>query len=739
MEMNNVSPLFAPDEFQIKAHLDKLFSRCADEYPGGKIELRIIHPTKKTDKGRKKVQAFIYDTTPEGIQLAVEAASSWNMPDRGYNIYVGVNPRKPDVFPGDFGKAEDVEISFFHFADSDTREAMDKLAKAPLNFTFAVKTGTEPFTRPHVYWELEEPTRNMVAWSEQQGAIADHFGTDRVIDPPRIMRLAGTVNYPDPKKVERGYKIEVTTIRTDFDDDRDPVTSEAMAATYRSQQRQTAPVVGEGFQFDDGSLQNNIAPLVCLEAIRRGENLHINTRDLIAHLVGAGYPDWLIANLAGEALQGHSDGGTLAQVPDLIASARQKYGKPNPEYEAAPLQEMERQAGLEAGEFDPAAFDDIQPRQWVYGYHLIAKYASFTLSPGGVGKSTLTMIEAIAIATGRPLLGVHVHKPGPVWIFNLEDPLDEIYRRLKAICLAFEIDPTELKGKVFVNSGRDTPLCVAVKSPKGNAVATPHVDVLIRQIKDKGIVAMFVDPFVRTHQVEENDNGQIDVVATSWAKVCHETGACVDLVHHTRKTNGTSHAGDVETSRGAGSAIAAARQARTLAVMSEDEAATIGVPSDKRKWYVRVDDGKDNMSAPAERANWLQRESIDLGNGSLEYPLGDSVGVLKPWKMPSPYDDFSHADLNAIISVIDKGPTGDGRETYSAHPNAKKRHVRIAFDNWASEQLHPPEITEAKVKTIVADWLKSGLLQEKDDLYSPARRTEVTGLIVDHWLDSEVR
>jgi AAA domain len=46
----------------------------------------------------------------------------------------------------------------------------------------------------------------------------------------------------------------------------------------------------------------------------------------------------------------------------------------------------------------------IPPRQWLYGKHYIRKFISATVAPGGLGKTSLVLVEKIAMATGKPLL-----------------------------------------------------------------------------------------------------------------------------------------------------------------------------------------------------------------------------------------------------------------------------------------------------------------------------------------------
>ena len=103
----------------------------------------------------------------------------------------------------------------------------------------------------------------------------------------------------------------------------------------------------------------------------------------------------------------------------------------------------------------------VEPRRWLYGKHLIRGYVSATVSPGGVGKTTLELTEAIALATGRDLLGVPVRERVRVWHYNLVDPRDELLWRVWAICEQFSIDPCELEGWLFLDSGSDCKMIVA--------------------------------------------------------------------------------------------------------------------------------------------------------------------------------------------------------------------------------------------------------------------------------------
>src|SRR4051812_27530497 len=86
-----------------------------------------------------------------------------------------------------------------------------------------------------------------------------------------------------------------------------------------------------------------------------------------------------------------------------------------------PLVELEHRRVGRAGSSisaTPYAWRDpamIRPRAWLYGRHYIRKFISGTVSPGGLGKSSLAVAEALALATGRDLIGTKPVAPVGCW------------------------------------------------------------------------------------------------------------------------------------------------------------------------------------------------------------------------------------------------------------------------------------------------------------------------------------
>jgi hypothetical protein len=346
---------------------------------------------------------------------------------------------------------------------------------------------------------------------------------------------------------------------------------------------------------------------------------------------------------------------------------------------------------------------DIPPRRWLYKPHLIRSFVSLTVSPGGVGKSTLTMCEALALASGRSLLGVLPEERTRVWLWNGEDPMDEIERRIHAAMIHHRLAPADVDGWLFVGSGRDADLVIAEQDRFNVTVAAPVVDALIRFIEANQIGAVVIDPFVSSHRVPENDNGAIDRVAKAWGRVANVTGCAIELVHHTRKTGGSDVS--VEDARGAVALLAAARHARTLRPMSEQEADGLGVERTDRLSYVRVDSGKTNLSPPAADAVWFRLANVHL-------PNGDYVQAASPWTPTDPFAGVTATDLLRVQQIVHAG-RGDSGERWRANIQTG--------DAWAGHAVAQALALDAsrprdagRIRELLRTWLGAGALEKVD-------------------------
>jgi RecA-family ATPase len=276
--------------------------------------------------------------------------------------------------------------------------------------------------------------------------------------------------------------------------------------------------------------------------------------------------------------------------------------------------------------FKPFDVSKLPPRSWLYGKHYQRRTVSLTAGPGGMGKTSNDMVEAIAMVTCRNLLGEQPEERLRVWFHNGEDPRDEIDRRLGAICQHFKIPQEELTGWLWTTSGNEFPLRVA-KGYTNLEVDAGLVRQISAAISDNQIDLVIFDPLVTLHSVSEVDTGKMDAVVRLFAGIADETDAAIELAHHVRKPAAGSAADyDVHDIRGVAAITDAVRAARVLNRMNEKDAEAAGCSEVERLSRFRVDRAKGNYS-PAQVATWRQFISVELLNG-------DDVGVVAPWNFP---------------------------------------------------------------------------------------------------------
>ena len=379
---------------------------------------------------------------------------------------------------------------------------------------------------------------------------------------------------------------------------------------------------------------------------------------------------------------------------------------------------------------DPAA---IPPRRWLYGKELIRGFVSVLGSPGGTGKTAYTIGVGLSVATGRPLLAgttqshqARVHTPGNVWFYNLEDPLEEMERRIAAALLHYRIPPAEIAGKLFADSGRDRPLIIAGRDQRGNLLASPIAPALVAELRRRAVKLLIVDPFVQSHSAEENRNEEMNSVMALWGQVSHQADVSLWLAHHFRK-GGTN--GDGESFRGAGAIQGAARVMTTLGTMTAEEADKLGVEEDQRRQFIRLDSAKSNMAVQPDRATWLRLVSVNLGNGTDEYPDGDSVQVIEPWAPPSPWDGMPWEIVLGLLKKLEDGP----------EPGERYALAKQAGSRWAGKVvIDIAGKTEKRASAMLKAWKENGVLEEKEYM-SNQKKKVVSGLEVNQVKVSEMR
>jgi AAA domain len=351
----------------------------------------------------------------------------------------------------------------------------------------------------------------------------------------------------------------------------------------------------------------------------------------------------------------------------------------------------------------------IPPRDWLYGNLLMRRQVSVDLSPGGMAKTTQSIAEALAMCSGKPLLGITPVRRLKVWLWSLEDPAEEITRRVMGAALHYGLTPEDLNGYLFVNHGRDTPLVIASQDKNGFFIVRPMVDALIKTALELQIDVLMADPFVSSHQVPENDNNAIDRVVKEWAYISDKANGAVRLTHHTRKGDQEVTA---ESGRGASALVDAARIVRVFNRMTKEEADKAGIEDERRRRYYRTYIDKQNMAPAAEKADWFHLWSVDLGNGpkldsiqellDLNRRQGDSVGVATNWQWPDALAGVTGRDFEKAAAIIRGGTWRENSQATDWVGGAVAKAMNLDLNKLQDK---------TRVKRIVASWIGAGSLR----------------------------
>jgi hypothetical protein len=346
---------------------------------------------------------------------------------------------------------------------------------------------------------------------------------------------------------------------------------------------------------------------------------------------------------------------------------------------------------------DPAT---IPPRPWVYGRWLLRGTVACVVAPGGSGKSTMLAGTALALASGQNFLGKQVWEgPKRVWLWNLEDDMDELSRSIQAAAIHHGLELDDIGKRLFVDSGMEgAGLCTASEVGGQFTLDEPVYEALTAEIGRRGIDVLIVDPFVSSHQVEENANSKIDKIAKAWGRVAKAANCVIVLVHHTSKAG----ASDVTamSARGAVALINAARSTLVFNRMTDEEAGRLGISPDQRSRYFNVADDKHNRT-PSEKADWYELIGVDLGNGVDDYS-GDSIAVAVPWTQPDPLDDVTPEHLESVKRAIDAGEWRENVQAAQWAGHAVAKVLGLDVEDKSDKR---------RIKSILCQMIRNGALK----------------------------
>lgn len=352
--------------------------------------------------------------------------------------------------------------------------------------------------------------------------------------------------------------------------------------------------------------------------------------------------------------------------------------------------------------------ETIPPREWLYDNHLIRKFVSLTVSPGGLGKSSLALIEALSMTSNRALFDDAVlHEPEPlrVWYWNGEDPQEETQRRVIAAARHYGLKAADFAPRLFTDSGREQQIIMGNIAKGQIEIDDGLFEAIEAEIIANNIDVFILDPFVSSHRMGENDNNAIDAVVKRLGTLADRCNCAVEIIHHIRKPSaGSTAATDINDARGASALVGGVRSGRVLSVMPEDIATAAAIPADLRLRHFSITDGKANMSASMGEAKWRFLESVCLNN-QTDRRKADNVGVVTYFKLPESarvMADLSQAETSAARIL-----RSDDTVRHWAGKGKKPKNWlghRILDDLGIHDGDH-----DSTLQKLITGWLKDGV------------------------------
>lgn len=211
---------------------------------------------------------------------------------------------------------------------------------------------------------------------------------------------------------------------------------------------------------------------------------------------------------------------------------------------AAALNDLTRLHELHDAEAQPVfnvvAIDDLggedappPPTYWWSGY-MPAGVVTILGAHGGVGKSTISLMLAVAIACGRPLFGCATHR-GRVLYYSAEDPGSTIRHRLHQVLREFGLKASDLGDRLYVldATGGDPEL---FREGMGGGAGrrgdtTPTHAALHEYMVGNSIDVLIVDNASDAHGASEIDRQMVRGFMRSLAQMAQPAGAVLLLVH----------------------------------------------------------------------------------------------------------------------------------------------------------------------------------------------------------------
>lgn len=235
------------------------------------------------------------------------------------------------------------------------------------------------------------------------------------------------------------------------------------------------------------------------------------------------------------------------------------------------------------------------------------------VAPGGTGKTTLMLYEAVCIALGRSLYGLRVLSPGWTLFVTAEDRRERLLARLREILARMDLTPEDralvLRSVVIWDvTGEALKLTHA---SDGNIRLTSLADDIVAAYKDDPPAVVNFDPLVSFGVSEQAVNDNEQALVTAARRIVRGLDCCVRFVHHTGKANARAATLDQYSGRGGSAMADGSRMTMILQAWKPDEAGSLrpppGCASDRDSSLTVLARAKISYAPPNLPLIWIKR------------------------------------------------------------------------------------------------------------------------------------
>ena len=252
---------------------------------------------------------------------------------------------------------------------------------------------------------------------------------------------------------------------------------------------------------------------------------------------------------------------------------------------------------------------------------------------------------------------------------------------------------------------------------QGTTIAMPETRAaVVAAIRAHRADVLILDPFISTHQVNENSNPAIEMVTFEWRAIAEETDCAIDFTHHFRKTNGSTEP-SADDIRGASALLGSVRAARVMAPMPKEEAEAARIDPKDRRRYIYEANAKANMHLASDERRWYFLASVTLDNAAAPYPA-DSIGVAEHWQFPSLYSLLTPPMKTQAMSALQAANVWDRR-----HNAGSKGWAGIVVAEALELDLEADGVRR-DVGQLISAWIQQGLLRKKS-VYDPKQARKI--------------